>query len=343
MGNYPIIDLRSDTVTKPGPEMLEAMFRADVGDDVFEEDPTVKMLEAKAAKLFGKEAGLFVTSGTMANQLAIKVLTQPQDEVICDKLAHIFYYEAGGVAFNSGVSLRVIEGNRGRMKASQIEENINPPNLSYISPTTLVCVENTSNKGGGSYYSLKEMQEISDLCRAQKINVHLDGARIFNALTETGDSAEAVGKLFDTVGFCLSKGLGAPVGSLLLSTKENIFKARRIRKAWGGGMRQAGYLAAAGIYALDHHIPLLIKDHLRAKQIGSVLNTLPWVEEVMPIDTNIIIFRVSATTDLKKLLEHLMTNHIKAMQFGKQQIRMVTHLDIYDEMLNRIEEVLRKF
>lgn len=339
--NY--IDLRSDTFTKPTPEMLQAMFSAEVGDDVFEEDPTVKMLEAKAAKLFGKEAGLFVTSGTMANQLAIKVLTQPQDEVICDKLAHIYYYEAGGVSFNSGVSLRFAEGDRGRMTAAQVEENINDPNLAYISPTTLVCLENTSNKGGGSYYKLKEMQEIAAVSRKHKLNLHLDGARIFNAMTETGDSPVEIGKLFDTVGFCLSKGLGAPVGSLLLSTKENIFKARRIRKAWGGGMRQAGYLAAAGIYALDHHVKLLKNDHSHARQIGNTLTSLPWVEEVLPVDTNIVIFRVSASTDVKKLLEHLLANKVKAMQFGKQLIRMVTHLDVSDSMISEVESALKKF
>ncbi|HRH67836.1 MAG TPA: GntG family PLP-dependent aldolase, partial [Bacteroidia bacterium] len=302
MSSNHIIDLRSDTVTRPTPEMLDAMFHAEVGDDVFEEDPTINRLEEKAANLFGMEAALFVPSGTMANQVSIKLLTNPQDEVICDKLSHIYYYEAGGVAFNSGVSMRFIEGDRGRITPGQIEENINDPATVYSSPTTLVSIENTCNKAGGSYYTLHEMQDISALCRKHSIHVHLDGARIFNAITETGDSPEELGKLFDTVGFCLSKGLGAPVGSVILSTREKIFRARRIRKAWGGGMRQAGYLAAAGIYALDNHRERLKEDHLRAKKIGKLLSALPFVAEVLPVDTNIIVFKVSPATDAIKLL-----------------------------------------
>lgn len=343
MSSNHIIDLRSDTVTRPTPEMLDAMFHAEVGDDVFEEDPTINRLEEKAANLFGMEAALFVPSGTMANQVSIKLLTNPQDEVICDKLSHIYYYEAGGVAFNSGVSMRFIEGDRGRITPGQIEENINDPATVYSSPTTLVSIENTCNKAGGSYYTLREMQDISALCRKHSIHVHLDGARIFNAITETGDSPAELGKIFDTVGFCLSKGLGAPVGSVILSTREKIFRARRIRKAWGGGMRQAGYLAAAGIYALDNHRERLKEDHLRAKKIGKLLSALPFVAEVLPVDTNIIVFKVSPATDAIKLLTHLASHQIKALSFGRQTIRMVTHLDIHESMLNDIETAFKKF
>ena len=245
------IDLRSDTVTRPGPAMLEAMKNAKVGDDVFEEDPTVIALEEKGAALFGKEAALYCPSGTMCNQIAIKVLTHPMNEIICDKNSHIYYYEGGGWAFHSGCSIRFINGDRGRITAQDVTENINGDNV-HLPVTKLVSIENTHNKGGGSYYHLQTLKDISAVCRKNNLHLHLDGARIFNALTETGDSPEEVGKLFDTVSFCLSKGLGAPVGSLLASSKENIKQARRIRKIMGGGMRQAGFIAAAGLYALEN-------------------------------------------------------------------------------------------
>lgn len=343
MSSSSIIDLRSDTVTKPSPEMLDAMFHAAVGDDVFDEDPSILELEKKSAELFGKEAALFVPSGTMANQIAIKVLTNPQEEVICDKLSHIYYYESGGVAFNSGTSMRLLDGDRGRITPEQILDNINDPNAVYMSTTSLVSIENTCNKGGGSYYTLKQMEDISSVCRKNNLHVHLDGARIFNAITETNDAPHAIGKLFDTISFCFSKGLGAPVGSVLLSSKEKILKARKIRKAWGGGMRQAGYLAAAGIYALDHNRVRLKEDHLRARKIGGILSALSFVEKVLPVDTNIIVFTVSPGVDVKHLLSHLADRQIKVVPFGKQTIRMVTHLDIHEEMLEEIERALTKY
>ena len=335
-----IIDLRSDTVTKPGKEMLEAMFAADIGDDVFDEDPTIKKLEEKAASIFGKEAGLFCPSGTMANQIAIKTLTQSQQEVICHKLSHVYFYEGGGIAFNSGCSVRLLDGDRGRLNAKDVEENINPDNIHHP-VTSLVALENTSNKGGGSYYTLQAIKEIRNVCEKNNLKLHLDGARIFNALEETKDSAEETGKYFDTISVCLSKGLGAPVGSLLLSSKENIKKAKRVRKVFGGGMRQAGFLAAAGIYALDHNIKRLKEDHQRAKRIGEEIKKLSFVEELYPVDTNIVVFRLSDKMESENFLKTLSQKNIKAVQFGKQLIRMVTHLDFTDAMLEELIKVLR--
>src|SRR6185436_19870289 len=279
-----VIDLRSDTVTKPSPQMLAAMMTAPVGDDVFDEDPSIKKLEEKTAAIFGKEAGLFCPSGTMTNQVAIRILTQPQQEIICDHLAHVYYYEAGGIAFNSGCSVRLLKGDRGRLNAKDIEENINPDNIHHP-VTCVVSLENTSNKGGGSYYSLQSIKEIKEVCERHRLKLHLDGARIFNALEETKDSPSETGKFFDTISVCLSKGLGAPVGSVLLSSKENIRKAKRVRKVFGGGMRQAGFLAAAGIFALENNIERLKDDHKRAKIIGEAVKKLPFVEEVFPVDT----------------------------------------------------------
>ncbi len=337
------IDLRSDTVTRPTPGMLEAMFSAKVGDDVFDEDPTVKILEAKAAALFGKEAGLFCPSGTMTNQISIRVLTQPQQEVICDKGSHIYYYEGGGVASNSGLSMRLIEGDRGRINAQQIADNINPPENIHQPFTSLVSIENTCNKGGGSYYTFQQMKEISEISRKNNLFVHLDGARIFNAIAETGDSTHEIGKLFDTISICLSKGLGAPVGSLVLSTNENIKKAKRVRKGFGGGMRQSGYLAAAGIYALDQNIKRLKEDHQKAKIISDKLQTLSYIKNVLPVDTNIIVFQLIDEKPISDFLNYLSENNIKALPFGKQVVRFVTHLDFTDDMLQTLLLVLKKY
>jgi threonine aldolase len=338
-----IIDLRSDTVTRPTPAMLDAMFSAKVGDDVFDEDPTVKELELKAAKLFSKDAALFCPSGTMTNQVSIRVLSEPQQEVICDKGSHIYYYEGGGVASNSGLSMRFIDGDRGRINAQQVEENINPPENIHQPFTSLVAIENTCNKGGGSYYSFRQMKEVSDIAKKYNLKIHLDGARIFNAVTETGDSTYEIGKLFDTISICISKGLGAPVGSLILSTKEIILKAKRVRKSFGGGMRQAGYLAAAGIYALDNHISRLKEDHIKAKILGEAIQSLSYIEYLMPVDTNIIVFKLKEDKPQASLLNFLSENNIKAVAFGKQVIRMVTHLDITDSMIERTISVLKKY
>ena len=286
------IDLRSDTVTKPTPAMLVAMMQAAVGDDVFGEDPSVNTLEAKAATLFGMEAALFCPSGTMSNQIAIKCHTQQGDEVICEHQAHVFIYEGGGIAFNSGAQARVIAGDRGRIKSSQLLALINPDD-EHRPNTSLICLENTSNRGGGSTYKMPEIKEIKKICQEHHLKLHLDGARLFNALVANNEKASQYGAVFDSISFCLNKGLGCPVGSVLLGDKVLIQKARRIRKVFGGGMRQAGYLAAAGIYALDHHINRLQEDHHNAKLIGAELATLGWVKSVFPIETNIIIFEAS--------------------------------------------------
>jgi threonine aldolase len=337
-----IIDLRSDTVTRPGPGMLDAMKNAQVGDDVFEEDPSVIALEEKGAELFGKEAALFCPSGTMCNQVAIKLLTQPMDEIICDKNSHIYYYEGGGWAFHSGCSIRFINGDRGRITSQDVLENINGDNV-HLPVTKLVSLENTHNKGGGSFYNLQTLNEISAVCKKHNLNLHLDGARIFNALTETGNTPVEIGKLFDTVSFCLSKGLGAPVGSLLASTMENIKQARRIRKVMGGGMRQAGFIAAAGLYALENNISRLKEDHQRARELSKTISSLEYVKELLPVDTNIIVFTLHDNQDAGKFLSYLSENNIKAVPFGKNTIRFVTHLDIDDSMIEQTVSVLKKY
>jgi threonine aldolase len=297
-------------------------------------------LEEKTAAIFGKEAGLFCPSGTMTNQIAIKLHTQPGDEVICDKTSHIYLYEGGGVAFNSGTSLRLINGDRGRITANDVIENINPDNF-HFPVTKLVSLENTCNKGGGCYYSLSEIESISKACKENKLILHLDGARIFNALVATGDDPFKLGQNFNTISVCLSKGLGAPVGSVLLGTKEHIKKARRIRKVFGGGMRQAGILAAAGIYALENNIQRLKEDHKRAKNIADTLKDLSFVKDILPVETNIIVYTLKDEVKTADHLKTLSENGIKAVEFGKQMIRMVTHLDFNDDMLEKVLNVLK--
>lgn len=335
-----IIDLRSDTVTVPSKGMMDAMMSAEVGDDVFAEDPTVSLLEKKIALMFNKESALFCPSGTMTNQIAIKCHTQPGDELLCDVNSHIYNYEGGGISSNSGVQAKLLHGDRGRITASLIEENING-NYDWLTKTSLVCLENTVNRAGGSYYQLDEMLKISTLCKEKQLGFHLDGARLFNALAETKESTIDVGNAFDSISICLSKGLGAPVGSLLLSTTDFIKKARRVRKVFGGGMRQAGFLAAAGIYAIDNNIYRLTEDHQRAKQIESILTELPYVESSLPVDTNIIIFNLSPNLKLEVFESKLKEQGIKMSAFGKQTVRFVTHLDFTDEMLMKLESVLK--
>ncbi|HEV7230454.1 MAG TPA: GntG family PLP-dependent aldolase [Bacteroidia bacterium] len=333
-------DLRSDTVTRPTKGMLEAMFSAKVGDDVFNEDPTIQALEEKTATLFGKEAGIFCPSGTMTNQIAIKVHTQPGDEVICESTCHIYNFEGGGISFNSGAQAKLLTGDRGRLQAMQVEENINA-SYDWLTHTSLVSIENTCNRSGGSFYSLAGMREISEVCIKHNLRFHLDGARIFNALVETGDTPHAVGQLFDSVSVCLSKGLGAPVGSVLLGSREFIAKARRVRKVFGGGMRQAGYLAAAGIYALDNHVARLKEDHKRAKALADALKKLPFVENILPVDTNIIIFTLSEKMKSDDMVARLKADNIICSGFGKQTIRFVTHLDFTDDMLEKTITALK--
>jgi threonine aldolase len=335
-----IIDLRSDTVTKPSKGMLEAMFNAEVGDDVFGEEPTVNKLEEKAASLFGMEAALFCPSGTMTNQIAIKNHTQPGDEVLCDATAHIYNFEGGGISFNSGAQAKLIQGERGRISAQQVSESINP-SFDWLTRTSLVCIENTGNRAGGSFYSLKQMQEIGNVCKQHSLSYHLDGARIFNAIVENDYTPRDLGSLFDSISVCLSKGLGAPVGSLLIGDKEFIKKARRIRKVFGGGMRQAGYLAAAGIYALDNNINRLKEDHTRAKQLAKTMSQLSYVESILPVDTNIIIFNLNDKIKPEEFVSKLAAQNIRAVGFGKQAIRFVTHLDFTDEMLEKTEKILK--
>ena len=337
-----MIDFRSDTVTRPTPEMLKAMFAAQVGDDVLGDDPTVNALEAKAADMFGMEAALFCASGTMANQIAIKAHTQPGDEVICHKLSHVYYYEGGGIAMNSGASVCLLEGDQGRITAAGVTAHINPSDDPHRPLTRLVSVENTMNKGGGSIYDFNDLKEIGKVCKENRLKYHLDGARLFNALVETNETPADYGELFDSISICISKGLGAPVGSVLIGNKDFIRKARRIRKVFGGGMRQAGYLAAACIYALDHHVERLREDHRRAKQLESLLLSLPYVDSVMPVQTNLVFFSLKPEMPSKDFLQKLRANDIHAMALAPQQIRFVTHLDITDDMMARVEKALKE-
>lgn len=336
------IDLRSDTVTKPTKAMQEAMWAAPVGDDVFGEDPTVNKLEETAARMFGMEAGLFCPSGTMTNQIAIKMHTQPGDEVICDELSHVYQYEGGGIAFNSGASVRLLQGNRGRVTATQIAEGINNKEDIHKAISSLVVLENTSNRGGGSCYNLAEIEGIKEVCTSNGLFLHLDGARLFNALVEKQQQAKEYGRLFDSISICLSKGLGAPVGSILLGTKEKIKKARRIRKAFGGGMRQAGVIAAAGLFALENHIERLAVDHQHAKLIEAALLSNPNVETVLPVETNIVIFKVKDHINAEQLVLQLKEKGILCFTMGKQQIRFVLHLDVSEAMVQRCIDLLQK-
>ncbi|MEJ8801910.1 threonine aldolase family protein [Pontibacter sp. H249] len=336
-----ITDLRSDTVTKPTPEMLKAMFAAQVGDDVYGEDPTINALEEKAAAMFGMEAGLFCPSGTMTNQIAIKVHTQPLTEVICDITAHIHQYEGGGIAFNSGASTALVHGNRGKMTPAQIESNIRPLDNIHFPETKLVALENTCNKGGGTFYTLDEIATISEVCKRHNLALHLDGARVFNALVASGNAAKDYGLYFDSISICISKGLGAPVGSVLLGSKEFIKRARRVRKVFGGGMRQAGYLAAACIYALDNHVERLAEDHRKAKAMEETLLQTDYVESVLPVETNIVIFKLNQKYTDADFVAALSKEGIRAAAFGPQMIRFVTHLDVTDEMMEHTLQVLK--
>jgi threonine aldolase len=337
-----MIDLRSDTVTKPTAGMKAAMFEAEVGDDVFGDDPTVAELENKAAAMFGMEAALFCASGTMTNQLAIRVHTQAGNEVICDKNSHIYLYEGGGVAVNSFSSLKLLDGDRGRINAQQVADAINNPDDIHLPVSRLVSLENTMNKGGGCYYKLADIEAIKTVCDNRHLKLHLDGARLFNALVETNESPKEFGRLFDTISICLSKGLGCPVGSLLLGDRESIKRAKRFRKLMGGGWRQAGFLAAAGIYALDNQVVRLKEDHQRAKQIGKILEGLPYVKDIYPIDTNIVIFELPETILAHEFVAEIRQKGIACVPFGKHLVRFVTHLDFTDDDLMEFERILKK-
>ncbi|MEI6455130.1 MAG: GntG family PLP-dependent aldolase [bacterium] len=337
-----MIDLRSDTVTRPSKGMLDAMLSARVGDDVFGDDPTVNSLEEKTARMFEKEAALFCPSGTMTNQIAVNVHTRPGDEVILHGHSHVYYYEGGAMMKNSGVSVCLLDGDRGRIRAVDVASHLNPKDDVHRPLTALVEVENTMNKGGGSCYSLTDLAAIAEVCQEHNLKYHLDGARLFNALAETGEGPADYAVLFDSVSICLSKGLGAPVGSLLIGSSEFIKRARRVRKTFGGAMRQAGYLAAAGIYALDNNITRLKEDHERARSLGSLFSTLPYVERVMPVDTNILIFTLKKGYSEREFLSKLKESDIHALSLAPQMIRFVTHLDFTDEMLEKTLTVLKK-
>ncbi len=338
-----MIDIRSDTVTRPTKAMLQAMMQAKVGDDVYKEDPTVNALEEKLASIFNKPAALFFPSGTMANQAAIKLHTQPGQQLICDQWAHVYLYEGGGVAFNSGVSCSLVNGNRGMIKANQVEEHINAPDFYHSPKTQLVCLENTTNKGGGACYDFDEIVKIKEVCNTHNLGLHLDGARLFNALVAKNQKASDYGKVFDTLSICLSKGLGAPMGSVLIGDAKIMQNAIRIRKVLGGGMRQLGYMAAAGLYALDHHIDRLAEDHQKATELETVLNSLPYVEKVEPVETNIVIFYINKNINGETFVKHLTQQNIYISNMGQGKWRVVTHLDYTTAMHKKVVETLKNF
>lgn len=335
-----LLDLRSDTVTRPTPAMREAMFSAPVGDDVLGDDPSVQDLESFAARLFGMEAALFCPSGTMTNQIALNVHTRPGDEVICDALSHVYLYEGGGLMANSGLSVTLLTGDRGRLSARQVREAIKPDDI-HAPVSRVVSLENTVNKGGGCFYSLDTIDAIRAVTREHGLALHLDGARLFNALVETGESPTEYGRRFDSISICLSKGLGCPVGSLLLGGAAFIHRARRVRKRLGGGWRQAGFLAAAGRYALEHHVERLREDHRRARLIGDLLKTLPEVVGMLPVETNIVIFQLAPELPAGEYVRQLAERGILAAPFGPDKVRFVTHLDFTDDHLDALSTRLK--
>jgi len=338
-----IVNLISDTVTKPSKEMLHAMINAEVGDDVFKEDPSVNKLEEMIAKMFNKTSALFFPSGTMTNQVAIKINTEPGDELICDHYSHVYNYEGGGASFNSGVSCKLIEGDRGRIFSKQIQKNINKPDFYHSPKTSLVCLENTTNKGGGAIYDFNEIKKIRNLCDKHNIGLHLDGARLWNALVETNETAMDYGNIFDTISLCFSKGLGCPVGSILVGSEEKINKALRIRKVLGGGMRQSGYLASAAIFAIENQIDDLKNDHIKAKEIESVLKNLNFIKKVEPVSTNIIIFSLIDEVDETYFINKMKENNILIISLGEDKLRIVTHRDYtdfqHDYFLSTIQKI----
>lgn len=334
------IELRSDTFTFPTKGMYQAMNQAKLGDDVFNEDPTVKELEEKLAKIFGMEAGLFCSSGTMTNQIAIATHVGKGEELICDENSHIYYYEQGGIMANANASVKLGKGEYGKLSLEQIKKLRAPADIHFCE-TKLLSLENTANRGGGSCYSTESLTEISQYCKDTNLPLHLDGARVFNAIIAKNQNPKQYGEWFDSISVCLSKGLGAPVGSVLLGTEAFIAKAKRIRKRFGGGWRQAGLLAACGIYALDHHIERLAEDHLRAKIIGEELLKRPWVDAIYPVETNIVIASLREDLLAKDLLEKLKENGIRAIGFGEKQIRFVTHLNFTDQDLTKFIQAIQ--
>lgn len=337
-----MIDLKSDTVTKPTPAMLEAIMSADVGDDVYKEDPTVNLLEKRLAKLFGKEMALFFPTGSMANQAAIKLHTQPGEQLICDKWAHVYNYEGGGASFNSGVSCKLVDGHRGMITAKQLVENINPPDFYHSPLTSLVCLENTTNKGGGACYDFEEIKQIRKVCDEHNLGLHLDGARLFNALVAKGESPKQYGEVFDTISVCLSKGLGTPMGSVLIGDEKLMKNAMRVRKVLGGGMRQIGFMAAAGLYALENNVERLAEDHQRAQELAKTLSEQTYVKEVEPVETNIIIFYLTEGINEVDFLKRLEDCGVIISGMGQGKLRIVTHLGYTQEMHETFTQVLKE-
>lgn len=337
-----IVNLISDTVTRPTADMLAAMQQAEVGDDVFRQDPTINKLEEYAAALFGMEAALFCPSGTMTNQIAIKCHTQPLDQVICDHTSHVYQYETGGYAFHSGVSMKLLDGTHGKITAAQVEAAIEP-DYDWLPVSRLVVIENTCNKGGGSIYRLPEIEPIREVCTKHGLALHLDGARFFNALVETDESPKAWGQMFDSISICLSKGLGAPVGSLLLGEQAFIKRARRTRKVMGGGMRQAGYLAAAGLYALKNNVERLAIDNQRARRVGALLEQQSYVSSVRPVQSNIVIFDLAGKQTAADFLTAMEKEGVLATAFGPQTVRFTFHLDVSEQMMEKVLEVLANY
>jgi threonine aldolase len=319
--------------------MLAFMQSAPVGDDVFGEDPSINSLERITAAKFGMEAGLFCPSGTMSNQLAIKTHTQAGDEVICDELSHIYQYEGGGIAFNAGCSVKLLHGDRGRVTAEQILAGINPEDV-HKPITSLISLENTSNRGGGACYQFEDFKAIKKVADKHQLALHLDGARLFNALVNNGEAAIDYGNIFNSISICLSKGLGAPVGSVLIGSNEFIKKARRWRKVFGGGMRQAGFLAAAGIYALDHHIDRLAIDHQNAQHLSAVLSKKDFVQSILGVETNIVIASIGGKYTAASFVAALKEKGILAIAMTATQVRFVFHLDITESDLEKTIDII---
>jgi len=338
-----IIDLRSDTVTKPTKGMIDYMLSCEIGDDVYKEDPTANALEQYVADLFGMDEALYFPTGSMANQAAIKLHTQPGQQLICDKWAHVYLYEGGGVSFNSGVSCKLLDGDRGKINAEMVASAINPPDFYHSPLTSLVCVENTTNKGGGACYDLETLKSIRAVCDAHGLGYHLDGARLFNALAEVDYTPKDLGKLFDTISICLSKGLGAPMGTVLVGKKHLMENAMRVRKVLGGGMRQIGLMAGCGLYAIQNHVDRLKEDHKKAKEIGEKLNSLNYIKKVEPVETNIIIFYLNEDISSEGFETYMKDNQVIVSNMGEGKWRLVTHLDYTDEMHQKFIEILQGF
>ena len=331
-----MIDLRSDTVTRPTEGMLEAMINAEVGDDVFGEDPTVNAFQEKVAALFGMEAGLFVPSGTMCNQLGIKVLTEPGDEILIDEKGHIYNYETGGTAFLSGIQIKPLKGDKGKLSVENVKHQVKGA-FDWEAKTKVLCLENTTNKGGGVCYSKEELLALKEFADQHGLYVHLDGARIWNAITATGIDSNFFAKIADTMSVCFSKGLGAPVGSMLLSGKERIAKARRYRKMWGGGMRQVGLIAAAADYALENHWELLKADHERARKLAEAVSECSSLSiDLDSVETNIVMFDTLKKNALQ-VVDELAQEGIQMVPFGPNTIRATFHHQVDD---NHLEELV---